>query len=232
MTAHETLATLIACEPLTDRILKVILQPEHYLAYHAGQYLQLILAEETVLSYSIANAPLGTEHYELHIRHQQANPLHQHLLTRLKIGQKLHVRLPFGTCDWQHLDSVHPLLLIAQGTGFAPIKAILEYMWAEKIDLPVTLFWSGRFKKDLYLDEMVRTWEQIYPHFQYEAYPLDSHQTHLMMAVLKRYAGRLHEQQIVMSGAFERVYQMRDQLVSEGAIFSNIYSDAFLMEQK
>jgi CDP-4-dehydro-6-deoxyglucose reductase len=64
-------------------------------------------------------------------------------------------------------DSDKPVVLLASGTGFAPIKALIEHMQERQITRPATLFWGGRRPHDLYMDEWVRAQCAVMPHLSY-----------------------------------------------------------------
>jgi CDP-4-dehydro-6-deoxyglucose reductase len=64
-------------------------------------------------------------------------------------------------------DSDKPLVFLASGTGFAPLKAILEHMQHKAITRPVRLYWGGRRPADLYLNDWVQAQLALMPHLQF-----------------------------------------------------------------
>lgn len=215
--------------PLTDSILQLILAPEEYIDYQAGQYLQIISAEEE-FSYSIANAPLGSHKYELHIRHTRDNPYNQPLLAEIKRKGSVTVRLPLGECNLSRFHPSKPILFIAGGTGFAPIKAMIEQLLADSEPRAFELFWGARSQSDLYMDEKVIHWRTHVPHFQYFSQLSDTSTETLASMVLKRHQQHINDWQIVISGPFDMVYSTRDDLLAIGASPANLFSDAFSFE--
>jgi len=215
--------------PLTDSILQLILNPIEYVDYHAGQYLQIISGDDA-FSYSIANAPLGSRKYELHIRHSCDNPYNQRLLAEMKRHGAVKIRLPLGVCDLTHMDPKKPILFIAGGTGFAPIKAMIEQLLAEGEPHSFELFWGARTQSDLYMDEKVAYWQTHVRHFQYFSLLSDTNPTTLASIVNARHANNINDWQIVISGPFDMVYNTRDQLLAKGALIENLFSDAFQFE--
>lgn len=212
--------------PLTNSILQLVLTPDTYVEYQAGQYLQM-MSEGHLVSYSIANAPLGSHKYELHIRHSRDNPYSQPLLAEIKRQGAVKIRVPLGTCDLAHLDSKKPILFIAGGTGFAPIKAMIEQLLAEGESREFELFWGARSQSDLYLDDKVMQWQAHVPHFRYfSQLSLCSKET-LASMVIDRHANDLRRWQVVLAGPFDMVYTIRDQLLHEGADPDDLFSDAF-----
>lgn len=217
--------------PLTDSIVQLVLAPDEYVDYQAGQYLQILLGEET-LSYSIANAPLGSHHYELHIRHSRDNPSNQLLFAHIKEQGSVSIRLPFGQCSVEHLDAQRPILFIAGGTGFAPVNSMIEQLLASDDPRPFELFWGARSQSDLYLDEKVKSWEAHVHRFKYCSLLSDESKESLASAVLARHSKDIGEWQIVISGPFDMVYSTRDVLVSKGVLETHLFSDAFSFESK
>lgn len=215
--------------PLTDSILQLILAPEEYIDYQAGQYLQII-SEKEAFSYSIANAPLGSHKYELHIRHTRDNPYNQPLLAEIKRKGAVTIRLPLGECDIGHLHPHKPIIFIAGGTGFAPIKAMIEQLLAEGEPRAFELFWGARSQSDLYMDDNVAHWQTHVPHFQYFSQLSETSTETLASMVLARHQQDINDWQIVISGPFDMVYSTRDHLLEKGASPSNLFSDAFSFE--
>lgn len=226
-----TSAAVESFNPLTDSIVQLILAPEQYISYKAGQYLQILCGEEA-FSYSIANAPLGTHKYELHIRHSLDNPYNQLLFAQIKKQGHVRVRLPYGECTIEHLDKNKPILFLAGGTGFAPIKAMIEQLLTLSDPRPFELIWGARTRSDLYLDEKVMSWQSHVSHFNYSALISEEQDDNLASYVLSRNSMDLKEWQIVLSGPFDMVFNTRDALVSHGISSKHIFSDAFSFEEK
>ena len=215
--------------PLTDRILHLILTPEEYVDYQAGQYLQ-ILVENEAFSYSIANAPLGSHKYELHIRHSPDNPDNQLLLAQIKKEGSVSLKLPYGTCSVGALDAQRPILFIAGGTGFAPVNAMIEQLLADSDPRAFELFWGARTQSDIYLDEKLISWQHHVSRFKYYSLLSGENKDNLILSVLDKHAKDLKDWQVVISGPFDMVYSIRDVLVHHGASVDHLFSDAFSFE--
>ena len=126
--------------------------------YHAGQYVEFLLPGGLRRAYSMANAPhtQPEQHsIELHIRHMPGGKFTDHVFSALKEKEILRIEGPFGSFFLRE-DSNKPLILLAAGTGFAPLKALIEHMQFKGITRPTTLYWGGRRPQDLYLDDWVR----------------------------------------------------------------------------
>lgn len=147
-------------------VVKLQLPANETFRYHAGQYIEFILRDGARRSYSMANAPHNGPHVELHIRHMPGGKFTDHVFTAMKEREILRAEGPFGSFYLRE-DSDKPMVLLASGTGFAPIKAIIEHMQHEGITRPATLYWGGRRPADLYLDEWVRSKLAEMPNLKY-----------------------------------------------------------------
>ena len=219
-------AQVEAISPLTDSIVQLVLAPDEFVDYQAGQYLQIVFAEEA-FSYSIANAPLGSHKYELHIRHSLDNPYNQQLFAHIKEQGSVRVRVPFGECSINHLDPHRPIMFIAGGTGFAPVKAMIEQLLASADPRPFELFWGARSQSDLYMDEKLNSWKAHVSRFNYFSLLADESKETLASCILEKHPKDLREWQIVISGPFDMVYSIRDVLVNNGVSPTQLFSDAF-----
>jgi CDP-4-dehydro-6-deoxyglucose reductase len=229
MNTQQTKALVVQMTPLTDTILQLVLEPEQYIDYQAGQYLKLLLGE-TELYYSIANAPLGSRRYELHIRHSRDNPFDARLFDEIKQNGAITLQAPFGQCDFAHLDPHLPIIFIAAGTGFSPVNAIIEQLLALGDPRSFELIWSARTQSDLYLDEKVKKWQNQVPQFQYTTLLSSFQQQTPATMLLSRDVSDLQAWQFVISGPLDMVFSTRDQLVAHGVPVNRLHSDAFQFE--
>ncbi len=134
--------------------------------YRAGQYIEILLRDGARRSYSMANAPSNGPGVELHIRHMPGGKFTDHVFGVMKEKEILRVEGPFGSFFLRE-DSDKPMVLVASGTGFAPIKALLEHVQNQKIVRPITLYWGGRRPGDLYMDSWVQEQLKTMPHLRY-----------------------------------------------------------------
>ena len=137
--------------------------------YHAGQYIEFILRDGARRAYSMANAPhtqAQNPGVELHIRHMPGGRFTDHVFGALKEKDILRVEGPYGSFFLRE-DVDKPLILLASGTGFAPLKALIEHLQFLGSTRPATLYWGGRRPQDLYLDSWVRERLADMPHLRY-----------------------------------------------------------------
>ena len=151
-------------------VVKLQLPANDTMKFHAGQYIEFILRDGARRSYSMANAPhtlqQGSPTVELHIRHMPGGKFTDHVFSAMKEKEILRVEGPYGSFFLRE-DSAKPMILLASGTGFAPIKAIIEHMQFKGITRPATLYWGGRRPGDLYLDDWVQARLAEMPHLTY-----------------------------------------------------------------
>jgi CDP-4-dehydro-6-deoxyglucose reductase len=148
-------------------LLKLQLPANDSFTYHAGQYVEFILRDGARRSYSMANAPHSlAQGLELHIRHMPGGKFTDHVFGAMKEKEILRIEGPFGSFYLRE-DSAKPLVLLASGTGFAPLKALIEQMQFKGITRPATLYWGGRRPSDLYMDDWVKTKLSEMPSLRY-----------------------------------------------------------------
>jgi len=150
-------------------LLRIQLPANQSFRYHAGQFVEFILRDGARRSYSMANAPsrLGTPPaIELHLRHMPGGKFTDHVFGAMKDKDILRMEGPFGSFFLRE-DSDKPIVLLASGTGFAPIKAILEQIQDQGIARPVVLYWGCRNRTDLYLDGWARAAAATMPQLSY-----------------------------------------------------------------
>lgn len=148
-------------------ILNLRLPPGVRIKFAAGQYLEVLLPGGERRAFSMANAPHVSDSIQLHIRHMPSGGFTQKVVPNLVKGDKLEIEVPHGDFYLRE-DSDRPLLFIAGGTGFAPIKSIIEHIIKRQIQRPMTLFWGAREPEGLYALELVERWNSSCIDFRFE----------------------------------------------------------------
>ena len=157
-------------------VLHLKLPASERLQFLAGQYIDILMKGGQRRSFSMANAPHDDALLQLHVRNY-GGPFSEYVFQRMKEKEILRFEGPLGTFFLRE-DSVKPVLLLASGTGFAPIKAIVEHAIHAGIKRPMTLYWGGRRRADLYMNDLAERWQQD-AHLRYvpvlsEAQPEDN----------------------------------------------------------
>jgi len=160
--------TIDKLKPLTDTVVQVMLYADerNTLDYLAGQYIEIITHNGEKIPFSIANAPLGGRHLELHIRHTPENPISLQLLQEIKQEGHLTITGPFGQCIY-HENKKEPIIFLAGGTGFAPMKALIEHALMIAETRPMHLYWGAKTASDLYYAELAEHWAKSVTQFTY-----------------------------------------------------------------
>ena len=149
-------------------LLRLQLPANQRFQYHAGQYVEFILAGGARRSYSMANAPgrIGSPPaIELHIRHMPGGLFTDAVFGRLQAKDILRLEGPFGSFFLR--ESAKPMILLASGTGLAPIKALIEQLQDSGSTRPVQLYWGCRSQTDLYLHDWAERTAAETPWLQY-----------------------------------------------------------------
>src|ERR1700742_1096526 len=126
--------------------------------FGAGQYLRVAMPDGDTRNFSMANAPRESDGVQLHIRRIPGGQFSDGVLARLEKGDKLEGEIPFGEF-YLRPGSDKPMVCLATGTGFAPIKSIIEDLIARGNTRQVRLYWGGRRQHDLYLSNLAEKWQ-------------------------------------------------------------------------
>ena len=147
-------------------ILYLRLPANERLMFLAGQYLDILLKDGTRRSFSMANAPHDDEFVQLHVRHVPGGAFTDHVFKTMKERDIMRFEGPLGTFFLRE-ESDKPIVFVASGTGFAPIKAIIEAALKKGVARPMTLYWGARRPKDLYLNPLPERWAAEHASFKY-----------------------------------------------------------------
>jgi CDP-4-dehydro-6-deoxyglucose reductase len=137
------------------------------LRFHPGQYLDILLDGDRRRSFSIASPPHDSDLLELHVRRVAGGGFTEHLFDASPVGSLLRIEGPIGQFVYE--ESSAPLLMIAGGTGFAPLKSMLRHVLESGIDRPIHLYWGARQSQDVYEEERVLGWARQYPQLRFTA---------------------------------------------------------------
>lgn len=138
-------------------ILKLKLPANERLQFLAGQYIEFLLDGGRRRAFSLANPPHADQLLELHIRRVPGGNFTEHVFTRMKVKDILRIEGPHGSFHLRE-DSDKPILLVAGGTGFAPIKGLIEHAVHIGLSRPMTLYWGAKDRAGLYLHALAEGW--------------------------------------------------------------------------
>lgn len=203
------------------------------LQFLAGQYIDLLLREGKKRSFSLANAPHNDDTLELHIRHYDGGLFSEYAFHELKESTLLRFEGPLGTFFLRE-DSERPIIMVAGGTGFAPIKGIMEHALHIGDRRPIHFYWGVRKQEDLYLEQLAQSWADEHKHITYtpvlsEIEEKDNWQGRtgfVHQAILKDIED-LSNYEVYACGPPPMVHAVLDSFVGHGLPAEFIYSDSF-----
>ena len=203
------------------------------LQFLAGQYIDVLIREHEPRSFSIANAPHDDEYIELHIRYVEGGLFTDQVFHHMKEKTLLRIRGPLGTFFLRE-DSDRPIVLIGGGTGFAPLKGILEHAFEIGVERPIHLFWGVRARRDLYLDDLPQQFARKHSNFSYtpvlsEPLPEDdwNGESGFVSDAVVRAIPDLSGHDVYMSGPPVMVEAGHALFMQHGLDESRFFSDAF-----
>ncbi len=136
------------------------------LQFLAGQYIDILLKEGKRRSFSLANAPHDDELLELHVRKVAGGNFSLHVFTEMKEKDILRFEGPLGTFCLDE-DSEKPIVFVASGTGFAPIKSIVEHAFRIGIRRKMAFYWGANTLADLYMLDLPKKWAETHDNFSF-----------------------------------------------------------------
>jgi CDP-4-dehydro-6-deoxyglucose reductase len=146
-------------------VLYLKLPASERLQFLAGQYIDILMKDGSRRSLSMANAPHDDEFLQLHLR-DYGGPFSNHVFSKMKERDILRFEGPLGTFFLRD-DSDKPIILLASGTGFAPVKALVEHAFHLRNPRPMVLYWGARVRADLYMNELPERWVRTHANFKY-----------------------------------------------------------------
>ncbi|MBM70891.1 MAG: NAD(P)H-flavin reductase [Haliea sp.] len=217
-------------QPLTDDVLEVTLRtpPAIHLGYVPGQYVDMIGKDGLRRSYSIANAPRNDGKLTLQIRKVPDGEMSQYWFSEAKTNDLLRLEGPLGTFSLRKTN-LKQIILLATGTGIAPIKSLLEQLSAAARPgfSRIHLYWGGRTEQDIY-------WQPKFPNLPLEFTSVLSRSPewsgrkgYVQHAVLEDRLN-LPDAVVYACGSEAMIHSAHDELVAEGLSGKNFFSDAFV----
>ena len=214
-------------------LIKLLLPKTERLQFFAGQYINFLLKNGKHRSFSLANAPHDDEFIELHIRHIPDGKFTSEVFDEMKEKDMLRIEGPFGNFYLRE-DSERPIILMAGGTGFAPVKGMIEHALKIGLQRPIHLYWGVRAKEDLYMDELAQSWSKQNPLIRYTPVLSSPKKEdkwtgrtgYVHTAIMEDYPD-LSQYEIYGSGPPVMVYAGRDEFVKNNLDLEHYFSDAF-----
>jgi CDP-4-dehydro-6-deoxyglucose reductase len=203
------------------------------LQYLAGQYVNFILADGKKRAFSIANAPHDDEFLEFHIGLVRGGRFTEQVFSEMREKDLVRIEGPQGSFFLRE-DSDRPIIMLATGTGFGPVKAIIEHALTEGVQRPIHIYWGARTRADLYMHERALRWAREYVNVHY--HPVLSRPAaedhwegrtgYVQDAVLADFTD-VTGFEVYACGLPDMVLSARKTLVERGLDPEHCYSDAF-----
>jgi len=155
-------------EQLTHDVIALHLQlpASERLQFKAGQYIEFILKDGKRRAFSIANAPHDSDFLQLHIRVIAGGVFSEYVEKDLQEKAILRLEAPFGSFFLRE-DSQKPIIFVAGGTGFSPVKGIIEHILHNNIKRDILLYRGARELRDLYMHDLCEKWAALMPNITY-----------------------------------------------------------------
>lgn len=214
-------------------VLSMKLPSNERLQFLPGQYIEFLLKDGKRRAFSLANAPHDDEFLQLHLRLVPNGHFTQYVFNEMQEKTILRIEGPFGGFYLRE-ESDKPIIFVAGGTGFAPIKSIIEHMLHHDIKRKIILYWGVRAAEDLYMPDLPQAWQALHSHVRFVpvlSEPKDTDQwqgrTGLVhQAVLDDFE-RLSDYEVYCCGAPQMVDIARSTFAQKGLDADAFFADAF-----
>ena len=220
--------------PLAPDVMQVFLRlpAVESLPFQPGQYLDFLVEDGRRRSFSIASPPHDSELLELHVRKVAGGGFTERLFGHVNTGALLRIEGPMG--QFVYREGTTPLIMVAGGTGFAPLKSMLRHILEKGPARDVHLYWGARRPEDLYEETRVLEWLQSHPRLKFTAVLSeagDAGATHRRLgwvheAVLQDYP-RLDEFDVYAAGPPALIEAIRASFSRQGLSEDRLHFDSF-----
>ncbi|WP_115720434.1 NAD(P)H-flavin reductase [Gallaecimonas mangrovi] len=216
--------------PFSDTVYHIRLAAPKGLHFNAGQYLKVVMSEEDKRPFSIASVA-GEEVLELHLGAFSPDSWAMQVVEHFQSQPEVELEMADGNAHLRE-DSKRPLILIAGGTGFSYVRAILRRALTLNPDRHIQVFWGGKTPEALYLHNEMKALDATHANLKYipvvEELPADfDGQQGLVLDVVKAMNPDLSGFDIYIAGRFEMAAVARDLFLAHGASSDNLFGDAF-----
>lgn len=213
------------------RRLRLKLPGGQRLQFLAGQYMDILLPGGKRRAFSIASAPSEPDFIELHVKYVDGGGFTGHVFEGMQPGEILRLEGPLGMF-FVRLDSPRPVLMLGGGTGFAPLKAMIEDLIHAGDRRPVRLYWGVRSERDLYARALVTEFSREHPDFEFipvlsEPDPSWTGRQGFVHEVMLADHPDLTDWEIYMSGPPVMVHAARRAILAAGGDEEHLHYDSF-----
>lgn len=228
-------ATVEAVQALAHDVshLRLLLPDDAGLVYRPGQYMNVHLPDGTRRSFSMASRPDGAR-VDFHVRRIPGGAFTAERVAALRPGDALDVEIPLGAFRY-HAEDERPIVMVATGTGLAPLKSMLEALMDDDDCPPVSLYWGARTEADLYMHADIPAWADRLYEFNYV--PVLSRAStgwagrrgHVQQAVTED-LGDLAGHAVYLCGSPAMIGDAKQAFLARGASPDHLYADGFTFQ--
>jgi len=197
----------------------------------AGQYIDILMPGGKRRAFSIASAPSEADFIELHIKHVDGGGFTGHVFSGMKLKEILRIEGPLGTF-FVRKKSKRPMIMMGGGTGFAPLKSMIEELIESGDFRPLHLFWGVSRASDLYAGPLIERWQSSHPAFRFVPVLVDpdegwtGERGFVHEAVLRAFPD-LSDFDVYMSGPPAMVHSARNEFLAAGTTEDHLFYDSF-----
>ncbi len=229
-------ATIVGKEEMAGDICRLLLEPATPLYYHAGQYINLQQQNGLARSYSLASVPAVDKYLELHIRRMKKGRMSNWVHDELKAGDQIEFQGPFGNCFYLSSDPQQAMLLIATGTGLAPLLGILRDALNNDHQGSIHLYHGSRTLDGLYAQELLHKLAASHTNVSYipclsgDDVPSGYRASRAHETAFDEHSS-LKDWRVYLCGNPLMVQQSKKQAYLNGADMKNIHGDPFVLKE-
>lgn len=233
---HKLPARVIEKTRLADNVMKLLLKlpRAQRLQFLAGQYLDILLPGGKRRAFSIASSPAREGEVELHVRHVAGGDFTGWVFDEMQLKDILRIEGPLGTFFVRHDQQDRPMIMMGGGTGFAPLKSMIEDLLAHGDTRPIHLFWGARTRPELYHENLINEWIATHSHIEFtpaisepgDVRLQDGFAGYVHEAVLEAYEN-LASHDVYMSGPPAMVDVAKHRFLEHGVREDRLFYDSF-----
>lgn len=193
------------------------------LQFMAGQHVELTLADKSlVCDAAVASCPCSSMYLQFHFARRPDDPFSMYVFERLRVNETVNVDGPFGSFSLDE-SSPRPIVLVAHGSGFAPIKSLIEHAIALELPQPLHLYWLSSYEDGFYMGNLCRSWVDALDNFRYQPLYLETGQERAAAEVLTADIAQARECDFYMAAHAEVLVALQQALLARGVPNEQIY---------
>jgi len=234
--AHNELYTsayVFKKECLSETVCRLLIETDKITSYRAGQFINLCrLGDAVARSYSLASNPEDDCYLELHVQRMPGGDLSNWIFDELNELDEVDIQGPVGECYYRPDSSDRPVLMVATGSGLAPLVGILRDAIRNKHTGQIHIYHEASSEAELYLDSRMKDLSEAHPSISYFPVVRDCRSTGGIRngrvgQIIRADYPDLSDWIIYLAGSSAMVSEVHADATSKGASDQQIFSDSF-----